>query len=156
MIVEDSGMKDALATLRKWCAIQERCQQESFFKLRKAGLSAIQAEQAVGQLISEGFINEERFARTFARGKFRIKKWGRRKILFELKKKKISEYCIRRAMQEIDAQDYRSTLDDLIRKRSKELKIKDTGLLNRKLASFLISKGYEPELVREVLNDDEE
>jgi regulatory protein len=156
MIIDDSLMKDALATLRKWCAMQERCQQESFFKLRKLGLTAEQSEQAIGQLISEGFINEERFARTFARGKFRIKKWGRRKILFELKKKKISDYCLRRAMQEIDAGDYRCTLDELIRKKSKEIKDRDVHARNCKLSSFLISKGFEPELVREVLHANEE
>ncbi|MEI6765005.1 MAG: regulatory protein RecX [Bacteroidota bacterium] len=156
MIIDDSLMKDALATLRKWCAIQERCQQESFFKMRKLGLTAEQSEQAIGQLISEGFINEERFARTFARGKFRIKKWGRRKILFELKKKKISEYCIRRALQEIDGGDYQYTLNELIRKKSKDIKDGDLHVRNRKLASFLISKGFESELVREALHADEE
>jgi len=150
--IPDIKFHQTLNALRKWCAAQERCQQECFFKLRILGLGEEQAEQALAQLISEGFINEERFARTFARGKFRIKKWGKRKIVFELKKRNISEYCVRKAMQEIDSNDYRAAIEELIRKKSKEIKETEPYARNSKLAAYLISKGYEPEVVREALN----
>jgi regulatory protein len=145
--------EQALVKARAWCASQERCIQETRNKLSDWGLYGEKAEEIIAQLIIEGFLNEERFAKAFAGGKFRIKKWGRRKIIQELKKKHISEPCIRRGISAIDEEDYLATLRTLLNKKTRE--IRETDPLKRKagIVNFLIGKGYEPELIRELWND---
>src|SRR5688500_741234 len=105
-----TDQKQALIKARNYCAYQERCQQEVRDKLYEWGLWPEAVENIIVELITDNFLNEERFATTFAGGKFRIKKWGRVKIKLELKKRKISEYCIKQAMKEIDEKDYLKTL----------------------------------------------
>ncbi len=145
----------ALSRIRKYCAFQERCQQEVRNKLYEWGIYSTQVESMIAQLITEGFINEERFAKLFVGGKFRIKKWGKQKIKIELKKRKISSYCIDSAMDEIDDHEYYETLQNLIQKKKKELKASDSYILKNKLAHFAVSKGFESETVWELLNRDE-
>jgi regulatory protein len=144
---EHLSQEQALVKARAWCALQERCSQDTRVKLSFWGVRGEEAEQIIAQLISEGFLNEERFARMFAGGKFRIKKWGRRKIVQELKKKKISEPCIRRGMSVIDDQDYLRTIKALLVKRSRE--VRETNPLQRKarIINFLVGKGYEMGIV---------
>jgi regulatory protein len=137
----------------EYCAYQERCQQEVRDKVYSWGLHRDDVEPIIAQLINDGFINEERFARAFAGGKFRIKKWGRVKIKNELKAKKISEYCIRKAMEEIDNNEYLKALKAIIDKKAKE--IKETNLFKKanKIAVYCISRGFESEAVWDMLKD---
>jgi regulatory protein len=137
----------------EYCAYQERCQQEVRDKVYSWGLHRDDVEPIIAQLINDGFINEERFARAFAGGKFRIKKWGRVKIKNELKAKKISDYCIRKAMEEIDEKDYLKALKAVIDKKAKENK--EAKLLKKanKIAAYCISRGFESEAVWDVLKD---
>ncbi|HXC03732.1 MAG TPA: RecX family transcriptional regulator, partial [Bacteroidia bacterium] len=114
--------KKALEKAAAWCAYQERCQQEVRDKLYEWGLWKDMVEQIISELIGQGFIDEERFARTYAGGKFRIKKWGKQKIKNELKQRHISEYCIRKAMLEIDADAYRKTLEKILDDYGKKVK----------------------------------
>lgn len=136
-----------------YCAFQERCQQEVRDKLYLWGLHKDDAETIIAELISDGFINEERFARAFAGGKFRIKKWGRIKIVNELKQKNISDYCIRKALEEIDNRDYIRVLKEIIKKKTKKKtdgnKFKKFG----KVAAYVVSRGYESEIVWEIIRD---
>src|ERR1017187_9401155 len=97
---------EALIKAQLFCAYQERCQQEMRDKLYSWGLYPDAVENIIAGLITGNYLNEERFAKSYAGGKFRIKKWGRIKIKIELKKRKISEYCIKRAMEEINNRDY--------------------------------------------------
>ena len=97
--------EEALAKIQRYCAYQVRCHQEVRTRLLDMGVYADWLEEIIVQLIEENFLNEERFARSFARGKFRIKQWGRNRIRQELKKRNISAYCIRMAMEEIEEQD---------------------------------------------------
>ena len=92
--------EEALAKMQRYCAYQERCHEEVRSKLLNMGVYSDWREEIIVQLIEENFLNEERFARSFARGKFRIKQWGRNRIRQELKKRKISDYCVRKAMEE--------------------------------------------------------
>lgn len=135
----------------EYCAYQERCQQEVRDKIYSWGLHQDDVEALIAQLISDGFINEERFARTFAGGKFRIKKWGRVKIKNELKAKKITDYCIRKAMEEIDNSEYLKALKAIIDKKAKETK--ETNLFKKanKIAAYCISRGFESDVVWDVL-----
>src|SRR3989344_6394807 len=125
------------------CAYQERCQQEMRDKLYEWGLHSNDVENIIANLISDNFLNEERFAKAFAGGKFRIKKWGRVKIKIELKRRKISDYCIKKAMQEIDENDYIKILKDVITKKLKENSKGKQQIRNYKAAQYTISRGFE-------------
>lgn len=146
----------ALAKMQNWCAYQERCQQEARDKLYEFGLWTDAVENIISKLIEDNFINEERFAIQFARGKFYIKKWGRIKIKLELKQRKISDYCLKKALQQIDDEDYSTTLKKIIDSKRKLVKEKNPIKLKYKLMSYALSKGYEKDLIFEVLNMEDE
>lgn len=131
------------------CAYQERCQQEMRDKLYEWGLYSTDVENIIANLISDNFINEERFAKAFAGGKFRIKKWGRVKIKIELKRRKISDYCIKKGMLEIDDTDYLKTLKDILTKKLKENPKGKQQVRNYKAAQYAMSRGFESDLIWE-------
>jgi regulatory protein len=151
--VETEKYKKAKIKIASYCAYQERCQQEVRTKLYSFTLYKDEVEELIAWLIGENYVNEERFATTFAGGKFRIKKWGKIKITQALKQKNISEYCLKKAMQAIEMEDYLRTILELARKKSNEysLRISNQYQLKNKTAKHLISKGFEPELVWQIL-----
>ena len=140
---------------QQYCAYQERCQQEMRDKLYEWGLHSNEVEQIISELIIDNFLNEERFAKAYAGGKFRIKKWGRIKIKLELKKRKISDYCIKKAMQEIKDEEYLETIKMLIAKKSKDIKDKNPQVRNYKMVKYIASKGFEQDLVWDLLKGEE-
>ncbi len=141
----------ALDKSEKYCAYQERCQSEVRNKLYEWGMHSKEVESIIAELITNQFINEERFARAYANGKFRIKQWGRIKIKIELKKRKLSDYCINAALKDIPENEYLEMLKKLILKKAKLTKNTNTYVYKNKLAEFAISKGYENNLVWEVI-----
>ncbi len=146
--------QQALIKAQQSCAYQERCQQEMRNKLYEWGLYSNDVENIIADLITNDFLNEERFAKSYAGGKFRIKKWGRIKIKTELKKRNISDYCIKKAMQEINDTEYIKTLQQLIEKKNKEIKGKKTQIHTYKVAKYAISKGFESDVVWELLREE--
>ena len=114
--------KQALIKAESYCAYQERCQQEVRDKLYSWGLHEVQVENVIAELIASNFINEERFAKAYAGGKFRIKKWGRVKISIELKRRKISTYCIKKGLAEIEEEEYIKTLQKVAEVKIKAMK----------------------------------
>ncbi|MTB49386.1 regulatory protein RecX [Lewinella sp. W8] len=145
--------QQALEALQHYCAYQDRCHQEARQKLRELGFRGDEAESIIVDLIGEKFLDEERFARTYARGKFRMKRWGRYRIKRELKQREISEYCIRKAMEEIEETDYLETLEaELLRRDRQEKKAKHPYLRRRKLANYAVGRGFEAPLVWETIN----
>ncbi|MEM6361626.1 MAG: regulatory protein RecX [Bacteroidota bacterium] len=130
-----------------YCAYQERSQQEVRDKLYGYGLHKEDVEEVISLLITEGFINEERFAKAYVRGKFQLKKWGRNKIAEGLKQHKISAYCLKKGWQEIDEKEYRTILLSLINKKDASLKETNEYIRKRKIAQFVIQRGFEPSLV---------
>lgn len=144
---------EALARIYKYCAYQERAHQEVKRRLYDYGLRTDEVEEIISRLITEGFVNESRYAKAFAGGKFRVKKWGRIKIEQELKANGVSKNCIRQGLQEIDQKDYRKTMMALIDKKLKQETEKNPFKLKNKVARFVISKGYEPDMVWEALKD---
>lgn len=146
----------ALIKMQGWCAYQERAQQEARDKLYELGLWPEGVENIISKLIEDNFLNEERFAMQFARGKFNIKKWGRIKIRMELKHRRISEYCLKKAMQQIDETEYLNTLKKLIDAKRNLIKEKNAVKIKLKLMSYAISKGYEKDLIFDVLNNKED
>ena len=143
----------AILKAEAYCAYQERCQQEVRDKLYEWGLFPDAVESIIAKLISDNFLNEERFAKAYAGGKFRIKKWGRIKIKLELKKRKISDYCIKQAMKEINEDAYLETLKQLIEKKSKDIKGGKEHIRHFKIANYIASRGFENDLIWEVLKE---
>ncbi len=143
----------ALAKAQLSCAYQERCQQEMRDKLYEWGLYSNDVENIIANLISDNYLNEERFAKAFAGGKFRIKKWGKVKIKIELKKRKLSDYCIKKGLQEIDDKEYTKTLKDIIAKKLKENSKGKQQIRNYKAAQYAMSRGYEGDLVWDMIKE---
>jgi regulatory protein len=141
----------ALLKAQSACAYQERCQQEMRDKLYEWGLYTDAVENIIADLITTNFLNEERFAKAYVGGKFRIKKWGRIKIKLELKKRRLSDYCIKKAMQEINEEDYLFTIKQLIAKKSKEIKGGKPQARAYKIVQYIASKGFEQSLIWDVL-----
>jgi len=134
-----------------YCAYQERCQQEMRRKLSEWGVWGNDAEQILYHLISENFLNEERFAKAYAGGKFRTQHWGRTRIKRELKFREISEYCIKQAMKEIDDDDYIKVIELEAEKKMAQTKLKTEWQKKQKVAQYLISRGFESDLVWTIL-----
>lgn len=137
----------------RYCAYQERTQQEVRNKLYSYGLAGDVVEDLLAELITEGFVNEDRYAKAFCRGKFTNNKWGRVKITLELRQKKISEYCIRTGLQEIEEEDYLRLLKNLVDQKWKSLKGEDAYVRKNKTARYAIGKGFEPELVWQAIGE---
>jgi len=146
--------RQALLKAESFCAYQERCQQEMRDKLYEWGLHNNEVENIIASLITSGFLNEERFAKAYSGGKFRIKKWGRIKIKNELKARKISDYCIKQAMKEIDEDDYLKTLKSVITKKSKDIKGGKVHIRNYKIAQYALSRGFERDLIWSILKEE--
>ena len=145
-------MKDIiLAKAQAFCSYQERYQQEVRNKLYLWGLWKNEVELIIAELVSTNFINEQRYATTFAGGKFRIKKWGRLKIKAELKKRNIADYCIKIALQEINEVDNAKTINKIISEKAKTIKATDIFTRKHKIAAYLMSRGFESERVWELI-----
>lgn len=138
--------------IQRYCAYQERSHQEVRNKLYEYGLYRDDVDEILSSLILENFLNEERFAKAFAGGKFRIKKWGRIKITLALESKGVSSTCIRIGLKEIDDQDYQSTLHALLEEKIPLIEQDNIFVLRDRLSKYLIQKGYEPELVWNEIN----
>jgi regulatory protein len=136
-----------LAKLQKYCAYQERCHQEVRSKLLSLKIYGDELEEIIAELISDNFLNEERFARTYARGKFRMKMWGRNKIKQHLKVKRVSSYCIKKAMEEIDEEEYIETLNSVLRKKIDMHDNLKPLLAKDKAIQYAISRGFETSIV---------
>jgi len=145
--------QQAFQKIKQYCAYQERCHTEVREKLYSFGLNIKDAEQIISQLIEENYLNEERFAKQYAGGKFRMKQWGKLKIKHALKQKQVSGYSIKKALSEINDEDYQKTLNKLTEEKLKVLRgEKNIFIKKRKLYDYLLQKGYEGELVRDILN----
>ncbi|MCD6178524.1 MAG: RecX family transcriptional regulator [Bacteroidales bacterium] len=142
----------ALNKAQKYCVYQERCQWDLEKKFRDWKVDEEIRDDILVELITQGFINEERFATQFVSGKFRIKQWGKHKIRLELKKRQISTYSINKALESITDEEYRLTLQNLIIKKSRDIKAKNEFEKTQKIAQYLYSKGYETELIWDVLH----
>jgi regulatory protein len=139
--------QEAKVKIQRYCAYQERSHQEVRNKLFEFGLYRNDVDAIISDLITDGFLNEERFAKAFAGGKFRMKKWGRIKITHALEGKGVSKNCILIAMKEIDENSYVSTLQQLLSEKSRSITDGNVYLLRERLSKYAIQKGYEPELV---------
>ena len=137
----------AVERIKNYCALQDRCQWDVLQKLREWGLQQATKDYILEILITDKFIDEERFATSFCRGKFRIKNWGRRKIINELKRKQISIICINTGLKEINKKEYDLVLEKLFFQKESSTKDKNQFIKKTKIANFLIQRGFENNLV---------
>jgi regulatory protein len=151
----EEHLKQVYKKIANYCAYQERTHEQVRQRIEKLQILSDDAELLISKLISDNYLNEERFAKTYAGGKFRVKRWGRKRILMELKRRNLSEYSIRSAMKEISETDYKETLKTLALKKTDELSKKENNklIVKKKLVFYLVQKGYEPELVWEMVGN---
>lgn len=143
--------KAARAKAEHYCSYQERSQQEVRDKLYEWDLHANVVENIISGLITGNFLNEERFAKAYAQGKFRQKGWGKNKIKQGLKFKRVPDVLIKKALQALPDDDYLSMLQKVLTKKNAVLNEKDPYKRNYKLQQYAISRGYENDLVADVL-----
>jgi len=144
-------LNTAREKIQAYCAYQERCHMEVTMKLKSWGLIQEAIDLLIVELIQFNFLNEERYARSFARGKFRIKKWGKIKIRMALKKRDINFKCIDLSMLEIDDKTYLNTLKELLQKKNDILKETNSYKRKMKLIRYLVTIGYEYDLIHDAL-----
>jgi regulatory protein len=150
MALQNFTPDQAIPKIKQYCAYQERCHAEVKDKLYLFGLHKKDVDEIIVLLIQENYLNEERFAIHYAGGKFRMNHWGKNKIKQSLKQKQVSDYCIKKALKEIDDTDYIKTFEKLVKQKMKLLKSeKNIFIKKKKLQGFLLMKGYEIDLVSE-------
>ena len=148
-------LKDALRKAASFCAYQERTQQEVRDRLNNWDIYGDNAEEVIAELIAKNYLNEERFAKSFAGGKFRVKHWGKRKIRQHLQQRGIAGYNLEQAMKEIAPDDYRETLTELLTKKRLLIRDENPMVVKQKLVRYALSKGYESDLIWQVLGAEE-
>lgn len=152
--------QEAAEKIRQYCAYQERSHLEVRNKLYGYGLFRNEVDEILLGLLSDGYLNEERFAKAFAGGKFRMKQWGRIKITHALEAKGVSKNCIQIGLKEIDSATYMESLRELLTGKSKTIQEDNIYSTRDKLSKYAMQKGYEPELVwsmvRDILGDGKE
>ena len=143
--------EQALQKLKHYCAYQERAHSEVKEKLYDLGVWKKDHDEIISTLIEENYLNEERFAIAFAGGKWRVKHWGRVKIKYELKQKQVSEYCIKKAMKQIDEEEYMAVLQKMADERYASLKSDQYMVRKKKTMDFLVARGFETDLIRKAV-----
>ena len=147
------SLLEAKSKIEAWCTYQERCDYELRNKLYSWNLYTEDVNILISDLITNNFLNEQRFAEAYTGGKFRIKRWGKIRILKELKFRKISDYSIKKGMAEINDDEYFESLKYLFEKKSKTITGKTIWDKKAKIKRYLHSKGYESDLIYEVMKD---
>lgn len=138
--------------MERYCIYQDRCHQEVEKKLKEFSLIALAKEEILLHLMEHDFLNETRFAQSYARGKFRIKKYGKQRIILELKRRDITAYNIKKALNEIDDEVYRTTAFEIAAKKSQYLTEKNPFKKRKKIFEHMVRKGYEYDLINEALD----
>ncbi|MDX1478788.1 MAG: regulatory protein RecX [Saprospiraceae bacterium] len=146
---ELAHLAGVIEQMRKFCGYRDRCHSEVRSKLLKLRVYGDDLEAVMTELIRDDFLNEERFARSFARGKFRINHWGKNRITMELKRRRVSDYCIRRGLEEIDEEEYLNYVDEVI---ARQISDPIDWSVRRKVHDALVRKGFEQPLVLERIN----
>jgi len=147
--------KVALTKAEHYCAYQERSQQEVRDKLYEWGLWPDAVENIISELIGGNYLNEERFAKAYVQGKFKQKGWGRIKIKQGLKFKKVPDVLIKKALLTIDGDDYMRTLEAVLTKKARTVIERDNFKRNYKLQNYAVSRGFEADLIADLLKSND-
>ena len=143
--------EEALQKIRHYCSYQERSHTETREKLYSFGLHKAEVEQLLSDLVENNYLNEERFAIQFAGGKFRMNKWGRKKIAYALQQKRVSTWCINNALKQIGDDDYSATLNKLAESKWADLKGEHHLSRQAKTFAYLQQKGFESDLISKAI-----
>lgn len=144
-------VQEAQKKLEHYCAYQERCHQEVVQKLKSLNMIPEAIDQIIGQLISDNYLNETRFAQSFARGKFRIKKWGKVRIIRELKARQISEFNIKIGLKEISTEEYDLVFETVFQKIRQTVEHNTPIVQKKKIADYLLYRGWEKQKIYDAL-----
>jgi len=142
--------EQALQQLKHFCGYRERCHEEVRERLKALGVWRADQDAIIAKLIEEDYLNEERFARVFAGGKFRVNHWGRNRIKYALMQKRVSPYCIRRGLDEIEEEAYDRLVEKLVREKMEQLD-GPLELRRQKTITYLMGRGFEVESIKSVL-----
>ncbi len=153
MVRNDLTNKEIENKIKIYCSYQDRCHKDVVLKLKDFNIDNKGKNEIISNLIKENYLNESRFCKSFARGKFRIKNWGRIKIKNELKLRDISSYNISLALKEIDDKDYIEKLDSIFKKKLSSLGNINVNIKRKKIFSFLKYRGWENNLILEKINE---
>ena len=151
--IKSYTLAQAQKKLEYYCAYQERCHKEVIAKLRTLGMIPSVIDKIISELIKANYLNETRFTQSFVRGKFRIKKWGKNRILQELKVRDISSFNIKLGMKEISDDNYQKTFYELFEKRRREVKQLTKTEQKKKIFSYMSYRGWENSKIYEALRD---
>tara|TARA_B100001142_G_scaffold308921_1_gene340932 strand:+ start:2003 stop:2476 length:474 start_codon:yes stop_codon:yes gene_type:complete len=151
--IKSYTLAQAQKKLEYYCAYQERCHKEVIAKLKTLGMIPSVIDKIISELIKANYLNETRFTQSFVRGKFRIKKWGKNRILQELKVRDISSFNIKLGMKEISDDNYQKTFYELFEKRRREVKQLTKTEQKKKIFSYMSYRGWENSKVYEALRD---
>lgn len=146
-------VEEAKRKLEHYCSYQDRCHYEVTEKLKSLNMIPQVVDAITVHLIEHNFLNEERFAMSFARGKHNIKKWGKVRIINELKFRQISKYNIDRALKQITSEDYLKNFHELADRQWDSIKERSLQKKKKKFCDYLLRKGFESNLILEKLND---
>ena len=149
---ENFTIKEIEFKLKQYCSYQDRCHNEVENKLSKFNLISQAKDQILFNLINEDYLNETRFCKSFVRGKFKIKNWGKRRIIQELKSRKISEFNIKKGLSEINEIEYLEKFENLFNKKLSSLENLNSIDKKRKIFSYLQYRGWETNLIYEKIN----
>jgi regulatory protein len=147
------SIKEAIHKIEHYCAYQERCHEEVVSKLRSMKLDTQETDEIIAHLIGSNFLNESRFACSFARGKHRIKHWGKIRIVNELKFRNITTYNINLALKEITSEEYSATFHNLAERHWEALRESDSLKKRKKFCDYLLRRGFESNLVYEKVKE---
>ncbi|MAV05249.1 MAG: recombinase RecX [Flavobacteriaceae bacterium] len=150
---QDLTVKEIEGKLQYYCSYQDRCHKEVKAKLKSFKISSDELNEIVSNLIKDNYLNESRFSKSFVRGKFNIKNWGKVRIVNELKLRNISIYNINLGLKEIDDQDYINKLEDIFNKKLSSLSNLNSNLKKKKIISYLLYRGWESNLIYSKVNE---
>lgn len=139
--------QEVTAKMAKYCAFQERCKNEIIEKLKSCSISTEEKKEILNWLEENNFVDDKRFAITFAQSKFKSKKWGRIKIRHHLENKNLSENIISEALETISEKDYMSLFEKLLKEKQETTTGDNDYNKNHKIARFLIARGFEPDII---------
>ena len=149
----DLTLKEIEGKLQYYCSYQDRCHKEVTEKLKKFNVKQHESNQIISNLINDNYLNESRFSESFVRGKFKIKNWGKIRIISELKRRNISPYNITLGLKEVEDQDYLNKFEEIFKKKLSSLNNLSSDVKKKKIISYLQYRGWESNLIYSKINE---
>ena len=150
---KDLTTKQIESKLQYYCSYQDRCHKEVIEKLKIFNIKSNESNEIISNLIKDNYLNESRFSENFVRGKFKIKNWGKVRIVRELKQRNISRYNINLGLKEIDSQEYQNKLDEIFKNKLSSLDNLNKTIIKKKIISYLLYRGWESNLIYSKINE---